>query len=206
MSILCPNCVNDNPDATQICVYCGSFIAATGSSTSFLHLPTGSTLKQGQYQIEDLLGEGGFGITYKGTYLANGAPVAIKELWPEKGSRQSNKVMWPNSITPQQKFQQLSKFKLEASHQQKCSHPNIAQVYDWFDENDTCYIVMQFISGKPLSKIFKEEGILQENRVTRYFIQITEALKIVHQNQFLHRDIKPDNIIRSSSTYRFWGC
>jgi len=167
----------------------------TGSSTSLIHLPAGSTLKQGQYQVEEVLGEGGFGITYKGIYAVNGALVAIKELWPEKGSRQSNTVMWPSSIAPQQKFQQLSKFKLEASHQQKCSHPNIAQVYDWFDENDTCYIVMQFISGKSLFRIFKEEGLLIEDRVKRYFIQITEALKIVHHNQFLHRDIKPDNII-----------
>jgi eukaryotic-like serine/threonine-protein kinase len=195
MSILCPSCVNDNPTGTQVCIYCGSFIAPTGSSISFLHLPVGSILKEGQYQVEEVLGEGGFGITYKGIYLGNGAPVAIKELWPEKGSRQGNKIMWPNSITPQQKFQQLSKFKLEASHQQKCNHPNIAKVYDWFDENETCYIVMEFISGKSLFRIFKEEGILNEDRVKKYFVSITEALKLVHQNQFLHRDIKPDNII-----------
>lgn len=195
MSILCPSCVNDNPTGTQVCIYCGSVIAPTGSSISFLHLPAGSILKQGQYQVEEVLGEGGFGITYKGVYLGNGAPVAIKELWPEKGSRQGNKIMWPNSITPQQKFQQLSKFKLEASHQQKCHHPNIAKVYDWFDENETCYIVMEFITGKSLFRIFQEEGILNEDRVKKYFISITEALKLVHQNQFLHRDIKPDNII-----------
>jgi eukaryotic-like serine/threonine-protein kinase len=193
--MICPNCLTDNPDATQVCISCGSFVAVTGSSTSFFHLPAGTTLKQGQYQIETLLGEGGFGITYKGTYLANGAPVAIKELWPEKGSRQNNKIMWPSSITPQQRFQQLSKFKLEASHQQKCDHPNIAKVYDWFDENETCYIVMEFISGKSLFRIFQEEGILHEDRVKKYFISITESLKIVHQNNFLHRDIKPDNII-----------
>jgi eukaryotic-like serine/threonine-protein kinase len=195
MSILCSSCVNENPDGTQLCIYCGSFIAPTGSSISFLHLPVGSILKQGQYQVEEVLGEGGFGITYKGVYLGNGAPVAIKELWPEKGSRQGKQVMWPNSITPQQKFQQLSKFKLEASHQQKCDHPNIAKVYDWFDENETCYIVMEFISGKPLSKIFKEEGILPEVRAKKYFIQITDGLKVVHANNFLHRDIKPENII-----------
>jgi eukaryotic-like serine/threonine-protein kinase len=195
MSILCPNCINDNPDGTQICIYCGSIITPTISSTSFLHLPAGTTLKQGNYQIESLLGEGGFGITYKGIYLANGAPIAIKELWPEKGSRHQGRVLWPNSITPQQKFQQISKFKLEASHQHQCQHPHIAQVYDWFDENDTCYIVMEFISGKPLLKIFQAEGILPEARIKKYFISITQALKVVHDNKFLHRDIKPDNII-----------
>ena len=192
MSICCPVCLTNNEEEAQQCTSCGfNFLAATVSA----HLYPKTLLKQNQYQIDKVLGEGGFGITYQGTYLGNGAVVAIKELWPEKGARRGTKVLWSNSITPQQKLQQLSKFKLEASNQQKCNHPNIAQIYDWFDDNQTSYIVMEFIDGNCLSKILKEQGTLSEQSISLYFTQVAYALQAVHNNNFLHRDIKPDNII-----------
>ena len=55
-----------------------------------------------QYEIKSVLGQGGFGITYKGVYRPNGAEVAIKELWPEQAVRQGNNVLWSPTITPQQ--------------------------------------------------------------------------------------------------------
>jgi eukaryotic-like serine/threonine-protein kinase len=192
MSICCPVCLTNNKEDAQHCTSCSfDFLATTVSD----YLSPKTILKQNQYKIDKVLGEGGFGITYQGTYLANGAVVAIKELWPEKGARRGTKVLWSNSITPQQKLQQLSKFKLEASNQQKCNHPNIPQVYDWFDDNQTSYIVMEFIDGNSLSKILKEQGILSERCISFYFTQVAYALQSVHNNNFLHRDIKPENII-----------
>lgn len=196
MSITCPACMTENSDNASFCTVCGfSLTPAGSSSSSSYHLPAGALLKQGRYKIEKTLGEGGFGITYKGTDSANSLGVAIKELWPEKAIRQGNTITWPNSITPQTKQQQLSKFQLEANYLSRCVHPNIAKVYDWFEENNTAYIIMEFISGRSLYQVWKEENPLLEERVKRYIIEIASALKIVHSNNLLHRDIKPDNII-----------
>ena len=201
MPIQCPACLTDNPEGATRCSTCGyepldsTSNTPTRTSTSFFHLLPGTLLKQGQYQIEKVLGQGGFGITYKGINKKNNSLVAIKELWAEKGARQNNILLWPTSITPKDKQIQIRKFKLEASNQQKCQHPNIAQVYDWFEENNTVYIIMEFISGKSLYAILQEEGTLSETRIKKYFTQIVQALKVIHGNKFLHRDIKPDNIL-----------
>ena len=203
MTIQCPACLTDNLDGTVICSTCGyepldynSNSSTTNSST--YHLSSGVLLKQGQYQIEKLLGHGGFGITYKGKNRQTSSLVAIKELWPEKAARQGNNVTWPSSITPKEKQLQINKFKLEANNQQKCQHSNIAKVYECFEENNTGYIIMEFIPGKSLYDILKEKGVLSENKIKHYFIQIAEALKVVHGNNFLHRDIKPENILIDS--------
>ena len=196
MSITCPACMIENSESASSCISCGfSLTPAGSSSSSSYHLPAGALLKQGRYKIEKTLGEGGFGITYKGTDSTNSLGVAIKELWPEKAIRQGTTITWPNSITPQTKQQQLSKFQLEANYLSRCVHRNIAKVYDWFEENNTAYIIMEFISGKSLYQVWKEENPLLEERVKRYIIEIASALKIVHTNNLLHRDIKPDNII-----------
>ncbi|MDJ0676567.1 MAG: protein kinase [Calothrix sp. MO_167.B42] len=197
MSIQCPTCFTANADNAINCIACGTpFISTTNPSTSsVLHLPAGTLLKQGRYQIEKVLGQGGFGITYKGIYLRNTAEVAIKELWPESGARQGNTVLWPSSIAPVQKQQQLQKFQLEASYLSQCDHSNIVRIYEWFEENNTAYLVMELLDGKSLQDILEKEGKLPENRVKHYLIQIAESLKFIHANGLLHRDIKPDNII-----------
>ncbi len=201
--MLCPTCLAENPDNATECKTCGAPLeplddssnSSQTTSSSLLHLQPGSLLNKGEYEIKSLLGQGGFGITYKGIYRPNGAEVAIKELWPEQAARQGNNVLWSPTLTPQQQAEQIQSFVVEAHNQYQCQHPHIAQVYTWFTENNTAYIVMQFIAGKSLWKIFQEEGILPESRVKKYFIQVAEALKIIHLNNFQHRDIKPENIL-----------
>lgn len=193
MSINCPVCGAENLDTAITCTACGCPL--TTINLVGYQLSSGTLLQQGKYRIEKTLGEGGFGITYKATDLENFTDVAIKELCPDKFLRHGINIIWPPSITPKIQQQKIQKFQTEAESLKKCIHPNIVRVINWFEANNTAYLVMEFVAGKPLSQILKERGKLPENIVKKYFIQIAEALKLVHANNFLHRDIKPDNII-----------
>ncbi len=120
MAIQCDVCLHDNPYGTTSCEACGSTLDLSSSTqqnttTNHLgyHLPTLLHLtnpqNQNQYRIEKTLGEGGFGITYKGIYLKSSLPVAIKENWPQ-GGRNGAQIIWPYSITPQNQREQINKF------------------------------------------------------------------------------------------------
>ena len=93
---------------------------------------------------------------------------------------------------------------------QRCDSPNIAKVYDCFEENSSIYMVMEFIDGVPLSNFVANQNRLQESKVIEYIKQIANALVVVHQNKLLHRDIKPENIMIDSSDRavfnRLWHC
>lgn len=190
MSISCPTCLTENIDAASNCMSCG-----TPLTEPAYYLPPGTLLQQGRYRVDQKIGEGGFAITYKGFDLTHSRVVAIKENWPDKAIRQGKSIVWPFSITPQERQKQIQEVRNEAERIQKCIHPSIVEVYESFEENNTAYIILSFIEGKPLLKILKEEGPLKEVRVNLYFVQIAEALRVVHAQQILHRDIKPDNIL-----------
>jgi len=195
MPINCPVCLAENADTAITCAACGCPLTSVQVVGNGYQLPAGTLLQGGRYRISRTIGEGGFGITYQGTDTVKSAEVAIKELCPDKFLRQDNSIIWPVSVTPQAQQEQINKFKTEAECLQKCIHPHIVRVYDWFAENNTAYIVMAFIQGKPLTEILKSAGPLPEERVKQYFLQVTAALKVVHANNLIHRDIKPENII-----------
>lgn len=88
--------------------------------------------------------------------------------------------------------------KKKAAYLSKCIHPNIARVYDWFVENNTAYMVMDFIKGESLLDILKQKGVLPVDQIKRYFLQLADALKLIHAYSILHRDIKPENLLIDS--------
>lgn len=200
MTILCPACLIENLPGVFTCSVCGYSLAdENGDSTVFefpMALRSQTMLKQGQYRVENPLGQGGFGIAYKAVKIATGETVAIKEFLPERSVRQGNQIIWSTAISPQDRQEYIREFLQEGESIARCSpHPHIVKPYEWFEENNTGYIILEFVPGKTLDKILKQEKKLSESKVKKYFLQIAAALKIAHGKNLLHRDIKPDNII-----------
>lgn len=147
----------------------------------------GKTLQGGKYTLEQELGRGGFGITFKATHHYLGQPVVIKTL--NEAMRQQ-----PNYAEFERKFQD------EARRLALCVHPNIVRLSDFFIEDDRSYMVMDYIPGQTLEAVVFPAHPLPEAIAIHYIRQIGEALKVVHRNGLLHRDIKPQNIILRQGT------
>jgi serine/threonine protein kinase len=145
---------------------------------------SGQRLQGGKYTIEQELGEGGFGITYRARDN-NGQKVVIKTL-NETVQRRADFA----------KFQQ--DFLNEALRLARCSHPHIVRVDEVIQEGQLWCIVMEYIDGEDLASRIENKGALQEAEALRYIQQIGEALAVVHNNGLLHRDVKPQNIMLRS--------
>jgi serine/threonine protein kinase len=144
----------------------------------------GQRLQGSKYTIEQELGEGGFGITYRARDN-QGHIVVIKTL---------NDTVQRHSDFA--KFQQ--DFLNEGLRLAKCSHPHIGQIDEVIQEGQLWYIVMEYIDGEDLASQVENQGALPEAEALRYIQQIGEALTVVHHNGLLHRDVKPQNIMLRS--------
>ncbi|MGA7932898.1 MAG: protein kinase [Kovacikia sp.] len=147
----------------------------------------GTSLQGGKYTLDKELGRGGFGITYKATHHLLGHVVVIKTL-NEALRRDSNYLDF------QRKFQD------EARRLALCNHPNIVRISDYFGEAGRAYMVMDYIPGPTLEEVVFPDHPLPEEIAILYIRQIANALKVVHQNGLLHRDVKPQNIILRQGT------
>jgi len=145
---------------------------------------SGQRLQGGKYTIEQELGEGGFGITYR-AIDNNGRKVVIKTL---------NEIV--QSRPDFAKFQQ--DFLNEALRLARCSHPHIVRVDEVLQEGELWCMVMEYIDGEDLASRLVNRGALPEAEALRYIQQIGEALAVVHNNGLLHRDVKPQNIMLRS--------
>jgi serine/threonine protein kinase len=165
-------------------------------------LPLGSQLQE--YRIDAVMGVGTFGITYKATDTNLGIIVVIKEYLPlSYAKRSSENLVHAISEQTREIFEWgRERFLDEAKVLAKFRHPNIVRVLRYFKENDTAYIVMEFEDGESLQrKLSLSSEPYTEAQIKHIFSQVLEGLKTVHEQKYLHRDIKPGNIyIRDDNT------
>ena len=159
-------------------------------------LDPGACLLGGEYQITAPLGQGGFGITYQGIDTKLNRAVAVKEFFPEGCWREGSTVVSAGKWNSDTYSDAKQKFLLEGQTLGQFNHPGIVQVFYYFEENNTAYMVMEYLQGQTLAELLKKrQGKLTEADALAYIAKIGEALEVLHQAQFLHRDIKPDNIM-----------
>ena len=157
------------------------------------------TVLAGQYIIQEPLGQGGFGITYKALDRISGKYVAVKEYFPESmATRMTGKTdvitysgdRGENFIYGKQCFMQEAE-----TLAQFIGNENIVRVYSYFEEYGTAYFVMDYIEGTPLDEYVKlHGGKISFEEASDILIPIMDALGAVHDKGIVHRDVSPDNI------------
>lgn len=162
------------------------------------HLTPNSALQGGKYRITEVLGQGGFGITYLAIQSGLERKVAIKEFFMkelcERDESTSHVTLGTEgSRETVNRFRE--KFLKEARNIARLNHPNIVRIIDVFEENGTAYYVMEYAEGGSLADKVKREGNLSEPVATCYILQVAHALDYIHERKMNHLDVKPANIM-----------
>ena len=150
------------------------------------------------YQLEGVLGRGGFGITYLAKDNNLDHQVAIKEYFPSSFASRSEQDSTVKPITATQEDVYnwgLKNFITEAKTLAKFKHPNIVRVLSVFDKYNTAYMVMEYEQGEVLSDEIKQGKHFNEEELLAVALPLIEGLAVVHDAGFIHRDIKPSNIL-----------
>lgn len=163
-------------------------------------LPLNSILN-GQYLIGKMLGQGGFGMTYVGWDLVLEAKVAIKEFYPSglvtRHPEVGRDLLW-NSGQQARDFRTtgMENFLKEARKMMRLDNiPVAVRVLNTFFENETAYIVMEYIDGETLSQKMKREGTFSWQETKEIFFPLIKGMANVHEAGLIHRDVSPDNIM-----------
>ncbi len=148
------------------------------------------------YEIIEILGEGGFGITYLARDNNLNHEVAIKEFMPaDLATRDNDGSVQPISSEKTANYHWgLDRFLEEAKTIAQFQHPNIVRVRSVFEDNNTAYMVMDYELGESLQDILMRRKTLAEEDIKNIIFPIIDGIRIVHAAGFIHRDIKPANI------------
>ncbi len=192
---LCMGCMELYEEQFDICPCCG-YEENTLPDEAF-HLIPGTVIAD-RYIVGKVLGFGGFGVTYIGFDKELEKKVAIKEYLPgEFATRtlhQTRVTVYGGDKTEQFGLG-MSKFVEEARKLAKFNEDTeIVNVYDTFMENDTAYIIMEYLEGESLKQRLEREGKLSLADAEQIILPIFRSLKSVHEEGIIHRDIAPDNI------------
>lgn len=160
-------------------------------------LPNGCDLNG--YLVAEVLGQGGFGITYKARDPRLDRLVVVKEYMPQSlVQRQGDQALALKTGSPAESFRSgLESFLKEAQTLARFQHANIVPILDFFEAYGTAYLVMPFIEGESLEGRLKRlpGGRMAEEEVERWLRPLLDGLQALHAQGVLHRDLKPDNII-----------
>jgi len=190
---LCGYCFTPRKPLQTICPHCNIDEKCYYPHPLYLKA---TTLLNNQYLIGKVLGQGGFGITYLGLDIHLKKTVAIKEYLPTTlVGREENRVLPLNN--QQHNFQKgLHSFLEEARHLAKFNHPNIVRVLNYFEENQTGYMVMDYIEGENPAVLLKQHGgTLNIEQTFNILLPILDALETVHAQHLFHLDISAHNIL-----------
>ena len=194
----CPHCMEELGERSRgVCSFCG--FDAVQNPQMPEALPRESIL-HGKYLIGDVLGRGGFGITYIGFDLALEMKVAIKEYYPSGAvSRRQGEtsLLWNSSaVSSAGRRNAYNDFLKEARKMARIDQiPGVVRVRDTFVENETAYIIMDYVEGETLKTRLKRDGVLTYSACYAMLRPMMEDLQKVHQLGIIHLDISPDNIM-----------
>ncbi len=192
----CGACNCENAENATVCRSCGCPLGTCSAGLpSAGGLQAGTKLDSGKFTVGKVLGQGNFGITYLGGDTTLGRSVAIKELFPQGCTRQGTTVHPSGTLAAAEYNANKQRFVDEARVLAQFHHRGIVQVYSIFEENNTAYMVMEFVKGKTLQKLIDTRGQLPEKEVVNYIAQAADALTAIHEAKLLHRDIKPENLM-----------
>lgn len=194
----CMNCFSVKGQY-EVCPFCGYVEGTPPKQPQFL---TPGTILNNRFIVGTAIGAGGFGITYKCWDNSLGITVAIKEFYPVglvNRAPGESKVGLLSGEKQKQYRIQLKRFLMEArSIAQFGKAKDIVNVYDFFEENNTAYIIMEHIDGILLKDYLEKCGRLSVEVALSLITPIIEAVKKIHSKGIIHRDVSPDNIFISS--------
>ena len=195
---ICPNCL-EQTTGNNFCPYCGFNIAEYTPKEH--HLPPGTIVGE-RYVIGRVIGEGGFGITYKASDIKLGGKFAVKEYYPSSisgrsASHSDSYMIYPFTGSDEEFRSGLVRFENEARRlAQFDGKAGVVNVKDYISENGTGYIVMEYVEGISLEKYLESKGgFISIRQASELIKPIVTALSEVHKSGLIHRDISPDNMI-----------
>src|SRR3954470_21049274 len=187
----CPRCAKAlPPGTTKVCIYCGTPLTVTparntnlgfGASSRPARDPLIGQTVAGRFKVEELIGQGGMGKVYRARHLALDRMVCLKMLKPA--------LLEDPTL--------VGRFEREAKAASRLNHPNGIGILD-FGRNDAdggLFIAMEYVQGKDLRIVLRDEWPLAEARLCNIIAQVLSALAEAHAHNVIHRDLKPENIM-----------
>lgn len=197
----CPSCQTTNVAGSLFCETCGESlsqvqVARKLRQTSFDTIKDASQglLSPGErikakftYVIEEAIARSGFGATFRAQRKDTDKPVLIKQMLDQASYDQF-------------KTQLLKAFKREAKFLRKIKHPAFPRGFEYFERNKSFYLVMEFINGKELTKAVQDykkqnNGAVEDGLLIYLGREIADALEVIHQQGYIYRDLKPQNVM-----------